>query len=316
MRESHPVFASFLAAAIGLAACGGDDTGGSNGGAGNGGASTGGTTSEGGHSMGGTTSQGGHATGGTTSEGGFSMGGVGGGATGGSGGAEEDLSALDDEFDDPATLASWTLLHEELGAPPPYDLLDIDTTVPGKLAITPLVSSWYMEQMATFLYKEVSGDFVVEVDAAAYKKGTVNGAPTEIFNSGGLLVRDPASGPGAQRWVMYNIGHQDQFIGVEGKVTTNSQSELILIPTNGAHAGRLRICRVGASVHMLRRLPGEASWTESHTFPGSFQTPAFTLPDVVQVGIIDNAYTVADVRVEMEYIHFRRVTSAADCSAD
>ena len=116
---------------------------------------------------------------------------------------------------------------------------------------------------------------------------------------------------------MYNIGHQEQFIGVEGKVTQSSQSELILLPTNGQHTGRLRICRVGATVHMLRRLPGDAGWTETHTFPGTFpQTPAFTLPDTLQVGIIDNAYLVAGVRAEFEYIHFRRVTTAADCSAD
>lgn len=312
MRNGHPLALSLIALAIVLPACGGDDSGGAGGSTST---STGGSDTGGGHSGGGHT--GGSHSGGTTT-GGAHTGGTQSGGTGGqSGGAGgDDLSALDDELDDPTTLSDWKLLHQELGLPAPYDTLDIDTTVPGKLAISPTVSAWYMEDMATFLYKEVTGDFVVEVDAAAYKKNTASSAPTEIFNSAGLLVRDPASGAGTQRWVMYNIGYQQDFLGVEGKVTQSSQSELILIPTSGQHAGRLRICRVDGAVHMLRRLPGDQAWTETHTFPGTFQTPTFTFPDTVQVGFIDNAYTVADVRAEFDYIHFRRVTTSTDCSAD
>ena len=297
-----------MAAAIALSACdGGDGTGGTAGTGGTGAS----TTSDGG-------TGGAGATGGSGGTGGTPTGGTGGaGATGGSGGAMDDLAALSDDFEDPATLSDWTLLHEQLGLPAPHELLDIDTTVAGKLTIVPLVSSWYQDDMATFLYKEVTGDFLVEVDAAAFQKGTESGPPTEIYNSAGLLIRDPGSSLAAQNWLMYNIGRQEQFIGVEGKATVDSQSQLILIPTNGVHTARLRLCRLGDTVHMLRRLPGEATWTETHTFPGTFdQTAAYTLPETVQVGLIDNAYLEAGVRAEFQNIQVSRPESQADCLVD
>jgi hypothetical protein len=292
--------------ACGVAACG-DGKGGTEAAGGSGGTGAGAMTGGGG--------SGGAATGGSGGAGGTGAGATtGGGGTGGSTG--DDLAGLSDDFEDPGTLASWKILDKVLGTVAPYDTLDIDTTVTGKLAIVPTVSSWYQDAVAAFVYKEISGDFIVEVDVAAIKKGTESGAPTEQFNSAGLLLRDPQSAAGAQSWLMYNIGHQDSFIGVEGKATVGSQSELILIPAGG-HAGRLRLCRLGNTVHMLRRLPGDPGWTETHTFPGTFQkTPAYTLPDTVQVGMIDNAYVVADVRAEFAEIRFARPQAAADCSAD
>jgi hypothetical protein len=303
---------------LAFSACdgGGDGSGGTGGigaassggagGGGNGGAPAGGS--------GGTPAGG---SGGVPSGGAGGSGGAPSGGAGGSGGAVDDLAALSDDFENAATLSGWTLLHQELGLPAPHEILDIDTTAPGKLVIVPLVSAWYQDDMATFMYKEITGDFLVEVDAAAYQKGTANGAPTQIYNSAGMLVRDPASTLPLQSWLMYNIGYQEAFIGVEGKATVASQSELILIPTNGVYTARLRLCRLGNTVHMLRRLPGDPAWTETHTFPETFdQTPAFTLPQTVQVGLIDNAYTVAGVRAEFEYIQFSRPQSAADCSAN
>jgi hypothetical protein len=248
-------------------------------------------------------------------------GGGGAGANGGSGGAGgDDLAALSDEFDDPSTLSSWTFLHEVLGAPPPYDYLDIDTTAPGKLVFEPVVSAWYQDQMALLMFKLVTGDFRVEIDVAPYKKGTPSSPPDQDFNSAGLLIRDPASAPGDQSWLMYNIGYQGyplHDIGVEGKATVGSQSELPLVSTNGVYTGRLRMCRVGNTVRMLRRLTGASAWTETHVFPGSFPgTPAFTLPDTVQVGVINNTYIVADLRAEVESVRFARVTTPSDCTAD
>jgi regulation of enolase protein 1 (concanavalin A-like superfamily) len=258
--------------------------------------------------------EGGTPAGGSAGEAGSAGGSTGGG---GAGGSMDDLAPLSDDFEDASTLSAWTFLHEELGLPAPHTLLDIDTTVPGRLVIEPTVSAWYQSGMATFLYKEVTGDFLVEVSAAAFQKGTGGAPPAEQYNSAGLLVRDPGSTLASQSWLMYNIGYQDQFIGVEGKATVASQSELILLPTGGVHEARLRLCRVGDTVRMLRRLPGEPTWTETHTFPGTFpQTAPFALPATVQVGLIDNAYLVAGLRAEFEYIEFSRPRAPADCAAD
>lgn len=312
MRDSLFFGAVITAAALGLFACGGESgstattTTGTGASGGTGGADSGGASTTGG--TGGSGAATSASSGGTAGSGGS-------GATGGATG--NDLAGLSDEFDDAQTLSDWKILDKELGTTAPYDSLDINLTVPGKLTVVPTVSSWYQDLMATFVYKEVTGDFVVEVAAAAFKKGTANGAPTAVFNSAGLLLRDPASVVGQQNWLMYNIGYQQDFIGVEGKATVGSQSELHLIPTSGNFTGLLRLCRTGNTVHMLRRLPGDADWTETHTFPQSFPvTPAFTLPATLQVGMIDNAYQVADVRAEIDHIRFARVTAQGDCFAE
>lgn len=314
---------SMVAVVLGLfalGACDGGETATGTGGTGGEGATGGaGGPAGGGGQGGGTTGpNGGGGQGGNTTT---SIGGGGSGGTGGSGGSGgDDLSALSDDFEDPSTLSNWTFLHEVLGQEPPYDYLDIDTTAPGKLVFEPTVSAWYQDQMALFMYKEVTGDFRVEIEVAAYQKGTASSPPTEAFNSVGMLVRDPASVVGDQSWLMYNIGYQGaplNAIGVEGKATVGSQSELPLIGTNGVHTGRLRMCRLGNTVRMLCRLTGATEWTETHVFPGSFpNTPAYTLPQTVQVGIIDNAYVVAGLRAEVESIEFARVDEPSDCTAD
>ncbi|MBK8251334.1 MAG: hypothetical protein IPK82_01530 [Polyangiaceae bacterium] len=316
MSQQHFSWA-FLTVSVFLAACdGASNTGGSAGSTSTTG--SGGTAGTAGSGTAGQP-QGGTGTGGNATAG-SNQGGTGAGGTtssSGTGGTMDDLAALSDEFDNAATLPNWTLLHQELGLPAPYDTLDINQTEAGKLTIVPTVSAWYQDDMAAFLYKEVTGDFLVEVSAAAYQKGTENAAPTETFNSGGMLLRDPSSTLISQNWLMYNIGHQDSFLGVEGKATVNSQSQLILVPTGTSHEGTLRLCRVGNTVRMLRRLPGETGWVETHTFPGTFtQTPATTLPNTLQVGIIVNAYLVAQVRTEFDYIHFSRVTTLDECSAE
>jgi len=317
MRERRFFGAVMMAAVLGLGACGDENgttgttsgSGAAGGTGGTGGASTAGT---GGAE---TTGSGGTGAAATTSAGGGGAETTGSGGTGGMTG--DDLAALSDEFDAAQTLSEWKILSEELGLEAPYELLDINATVAGKLTVVPTVSAWFEDLMATFVYKEVSGDFVVEVDVGAFDKDTQSGPPNQVYNSAGMLIRDPASALGEQNWLMYNIGYQADYIGVEGKATRSSESELHLFPTGGAHTGRLRMCRTGNVVRMLRRLPGAVDWTQTHSFPESFPaTPAFTLPDTVQVGMIDNAYLVADLRAEFEYIRFARVMTEADCTKE
>lgn len=284
------------AVALGVWACGGDD--GTPAGTGTGGTGQGGTTSSSSGMGGMTSSTGGGGTSTTT---------TGGGGTGG-------CVMLSDDFEDASTLNCWQLRHQAEGTFAQYDALDIDQTVAGHLAIQPTASGWYGEDEGVLVFKDVTGDFVVEVDVIARNEQMPQSAPVDSYHSAGLLVRDPASATGTQNWLMYNVGYQEAFVGTEGKTTVDSTSVLTLTP--GQNQGRLRICRVGSDYMMYHRYPGETAWTEDHAFPRA------DLPATLQVGLIMNAWppdmqgVARNVRGEFAEVTFGAVSGVADCTAD
>jgi hypothetical protein len=262
-------------------------------------------------SSGGSGAQGGAGPG----SGGASVGGGGsGGASvggGGSGGAV--CAMLSDELDDDATFGCWSLRDVVEGTPAQYDVLDIDTTVPGNLVIEPTSSGWYGEQEGPFVYKDVTGDFVVEIQVAALDETNPSTPASDPYHSAGIVARDPSSDTGTQDWIMYDVGYQDSFLGTEGKTTTSSMSVLTLIP--GYHSGRLRVCRVGEDMHLLRWLDDESGWTEEFVYPRG------DLPATLQVGLITNAWPPGNdmprnLQARFDYVRFGNVTGAADCTAD
>jgi hypothetical protein len=245
--------------------------------------------------------------GGSAGEGGRGGAGAGGGGEGGA----VPCASLSDEFDDASSLECWARREVVEGTPAQYELLDVDTTVPGQLVIEPTGSGWYDDDEGPFLYKELTGDFVVEVEAAALDEGDLVSAPSEPFHSAGLLARDPSSDQGTQDWVMYNLGRQEMFVGSEGKTTLSSMSVLTLLP--GEHRGLLRMCRDGADIRLLRRLEGDAAWVEEHVYPRP------DLPATLQVGLVINAWPpgggdARNLHARFGYVRFGDPT--AGCSAD
>lgn len=211
---------------------------------------------------------------------------------------------LDDEFDDPASLDCWTNYD-----PGQYTLLDVDATLAGHLLLEPInTDGWFDDGDGPFLYKMLGGDFVVETHVAAVDRNAPDMPPAQAFNSAGLVLRDPASAPAAENWLMYNLGYQDDIVGTEGKTTTNSSSELTLV--EGLNSGRLRVCRIGREFHMYRWLDDETDWTLEHTYARP------DLPDDLQVGIVGNAYTAPpDLQAQFDYVRFGTATDARSCTA-
>jgi len=227
-------------------------------------------------------------------------------------------SDLSDELNDSSTLSRWRLLHQVQGDDPRHDLLDLAQANPGHLTLRPKAGGWYGSYEGPFLYKMVRGDFRVETWVSAAKPGNPDAPPDEQFNSAGLLVRDPEHGPGHDDWVMVNVGRQlGELVGSEGKTTVASQSTLELI--DGAHRGRLRICRVGSAVVLARMLEGETAWRQIHRFDRA------DLPADVQVGMVATAWNTAeqepelgrapDVEARFDYVRFAVPRSEADCVA-
>jgi len=278
-----------------------------------------GGTDEGG--VGGSTDEGG------TDEGGTDEGGTDEGGTDGGGDncksifeGEGDIGELNDEFGDPSTLSCWFRNDVEEGTPAEFSAVDIDASTPDHLTLFPTPSGWFRDEDGPFFYKKVTGDFMIEVQVEATSLTDFSLPPSLPFSSAGILVRDPASStvPNAENWVMYDVGRQRAFVGTEGKTTVESDSVLILQP--GPNSGRLRICRVGSTVILARRLAGEAVFTQRHVF----DRPDFA--DLLQVGMCATAFNVVatapdptiepDLRAAWDYVRFSSIATEADCLAE
>ncbi|MEM7160587.1 MAG: hypothetical protein AAF799_47560 [Myxococcota bacterium] len=243
---------------------------------------------------------------------------------GGGGGGDQGLDpdevdpAFSDEFDDVATLAQWTRGHEDEGRDAQYSTMDVNESTDGALTIVPTRDGWFGDFDGPLLFKLVSGDFIVETDVQAGNTGDPEAAPTHLFNSAGLLVRDPEHQPGLENWIMHNLGYQAEFVGSEGKTTVDSQSMLTLV--EGPNRGRLRMCRIGERFILTRRLAGESSFTQTH----EFSRP--DLPDTLQVGLVANGWNsdglepdpsiTPDLRASFGYIRLWPGATEADCLAD
>lgn len=222
------------------------------------------------------------------------------------------IEGLSDEFDSAASRADWNFLNETTLA----STVDFDTSNPGTLTVVPRQGGWFEDDQGPFVYKMVTGDFVVQTHVNARNTSNRNAAPTQGFNSAGLMARDPASVQGGENWVMYNLGYQESGVAAEGKSTRDSVSWLFFEPA--PHVGTLVLCRLGGTFHMWLKLDGETSWTETHRFTlGDSNRPAPTMPDTLQVGVIANGFNgPPDITAEFDYVRFAVPNSLADCTAD
>ena len=241
----------------------------------------------------------------------------------GGGGGDQGLDPDDsdaqfsDEFDDASTLGQWTRGHEDEGRDAQYSTLDVDESTAGALTIVPTRDGWFGDFDGPLLFKEVSGDFVIKTLVQAGSTSDPATAPMNLFNSAGLLVRDPDHQPGVENWIMHNLGFQAEFVGSEGKTTVNSESMLTLVP--GPNRGRLRLCRTGDRFILARRLDGESAFMQTHEFNRA------DLPDTLQVGLVANGWNsgglepdlsiTPDLRATFDYIRLWTGASEADCLA-
>ena len=225
-----------------------------------------------------------------------------------------------DEFEDAATLSNWTALGSNATT---ASTIDIDTSEDGKLVIVPTVlnhNGWYNSSIGPYLYKEVTGDFIVTSHIIAGNVADHNAPPTGTYNSAGFIVRDPASTtPQMQNWIMYNLGAQvydneaEHSLATEAKTTINSTSVLTLRPTASAtsNAGQLTLCRSGSTFYAFKWMDDEAGWLLEETLVRP------DLPATLQVGTVVNGWTNATLRAQFDYVrvYTGTVESSADCLA-
>lgn len=201
-------------------------------------------------------------------------------------GTGADLSCLGAEFGDARTLADWRQFHEVEGWPDMTRRLEVRAAA-GELYLEPHTSGWYADFHAPFVFRQVSGDFVVTTRLRA--DGLAGGLPRTPWSLAGLMVRAPRAvtpatwRPGGEDWLFITTGVAEDPTQpvIETKTTRGSLSRLRL---HAARAGwvELRVTRRGAAFELASRWDGE-EWVVRDRFERA------DLPATLQVGL--NAYT-------------------------
>ena len=180
---------------------------------------------------------------------------------------------------------------------------------------------WFSDSQGPLLYKDVSGDFMIETEVSMHRKDGKEGLPGGNYSSAGLLVRAPGGSQGNESWLMFNIGFQNRFYGRELKVTRpmnipkeenslydlgmHSLSTLYLLPEENTEPMKLRVARIGDELRSYYF--SESQWHEqkpqqgmevfgngisepvSEFGNGHFRPNGMNLPETVQAGIMVNA---------------------------
>jgi len=218
---------------------------------------------------------------------------------------------LSDEFDDPSTLSQWDNVNPQF-----ISEMSISN---GKLSITPSVSNsyvWYEDNEGIFLSKNVHGNVLAEISLE------VTPTPNGQWHAGGILLRSETD---EEDWVVINIGDQGQWpadglprtLGSEHKSTTDGSSEFRY--RSGEMSGRLRICRVGNDITLLRYLSNDDNWTaETYNDDSAGPFDRSDIGDDVKVGIIVNRFGASSTEftVEVDYIRFAIPGTQSDCFDD
>ncbi|WP_400194348.1 hypothetical protein [Hymenobacter sp. B81] len=199
------------------------------------------------------------------------------------------MATLSEEFSDATGLSRWKQFHEAEGWPSMVARADIGRAAKGHLYLEPTTSGWYADFHGAFMYKEITGDFLVTSRLKVTGKTTE--LPATTWSLAGLMVREarptvkPANWqPNGENWLFLTAGiaepaGQPVF---ESKTTVNSRSNLKLRPAKAGWV-ELGILRVRAAFVLLYRYEGEQQWQVHERF---FRRD---MPRTVQVGL--NAYT-------------------------
>ncbi len=186
----------------------------------------------------------------------------------------------------------------------------------GELRVIPNQDTlWWMSTASgPFIHKSVTGDFKVTTAVKARRVSNPNlpVGPAD-YQFGGIMVRDPSGPP--QDYVFVVVGDRGANIEVESKSTVNNASEVDGVTWPNGGDAQLRICRVGAAVHVYSRPYGGGNWAPAIFYKGPYSRPDF--PATLQVGIVAYAWTFdEDLLALFDYINYATVTGVADCTTD
>lgn len=229
-------------------------------------------------------------------------------------------TALSDEFAGASPDACWKQLEPLRFAAPP-------STAAGELSMLPASLSengWFKDHHGPFLYQDVAGDFVFVVRAAA-GVASGGGAPDKLYNTAGVLVRDPASTAGHESWALMDIGMQGggpddngvafgSIIKVTKPAMTSGQpSETVKsADATGSNRATFAICRQGQNL-TLHLATGDE--TEPYSFtPDVGPFTWGNISGTLQVGLVTGTWVIQpDVVARFDYARFAALKPQETC---
>lgn len=232
-----------------------------------------------------------------------------------------DLSTLNDEFNEQSNLKDWKYFHEVEEWPSRIDSIKIEH---GSLLIEPKISAWVADLQGAFLFKEITGDFIITTQV--YVNGKNQDKSKNDWALAGLMARTPKAQTqknwkaNTENWVYLMHGKTPYPFRksiTDSKSNVNSKWDADL--TSSQNGVELSIARIGSLIVNMRRLPGK-KWVVMDRFIRT------DMPNTLQVGINTaacnelyrvsdfefNARTnyfedeVPDMVARFDYVHFHR----------
>lgn len=200
-------------------------------------------------------------------------------------------AALSDEFDDPASLDSWSRLYATEGwGADQLDKWDIGVGTPGAMTLTPRSSVWYNNRKGALAFQMVSGDFVattaLRVDDLDPADGNV--IPSSPYSIAGLMARAPRPitdalsewTPGGENYVLAGAGSgaNEASLQVETKNTVDSASAWFQQPVAEGLV-ELQLARFGDTFVTAYRAQG-SDWAIYDRYQRA------DMPEQLQLGLV------------------------------
>jgi hypothetical protein len=214
------------------------------------------------------------------------------------------LLPMSDEFNNTATLANWSQIHQTEGwNASQLQVLDINATQPGRMVMQPHAVTWYQNYRGPLTYKTIGGNFSLATQVEVRNGANQSIAPASTYSLAGAMLRvprsitDPATQwtAGGEDYCFLSLGHGNGAPGpqFEVKTTDNSSSVLELTPAAGLTA-TVQLSRVTNNVGtfviaMLQQ--GNSAWQVHRRYrrddmAGTLQAGLVTYSDYATVSSI------------------------------
>jgi hypothetical protein len=246
------------------------------------------------------------------------------------------LAALSDEFNTADAPSDWTRLTDAEGWADKLKTLAVDD---GALVLEPYPSVWFYDYVGPFLFRRVEGNFMVTTRINV--SGQDVPMPSTAYSLAGLLARRPRSDApftADSAWAKDRENYVFLVTGttgepgaskIETKSAVRSQPIVKHYPRETSGWIHLRLVRFNQTIIALYRRPG-GDWQIHERFyrpdlPGTLQVGLMAYGDYTTVreetGYEPWTYNTsvirkdADMRVETEYVRFRRPQLSDEATA-
>jgi hypothetical protein len=171
---------------------------------------------------------------------------------------------------------------------------------------------WNYDQTGMAITVPVEGDYVVVTEMIVSAASDSTAVPPPDCTAGQMAIAEPQV-PGQRFWTEHGAGNFGSVVGTGWRGTTDS-STFILVGSGTRLGGEFRLCRLGNTVRLYRRLEGDSVLSDGSSRMSNVGPASAT---VNSVGLtIGCSATPADIVATFAYVFIETVATQADCEVD